>query len=79
MSRSSLLWPSLSDRSATGRAATVMNDEAENTAWTPVQAETFLKAFKVEGLGWVVVKIMVPFGVPIIIRHLLFRVPKKGP
>ena len=27
----------------------------------------------------VVVKIMVPFWVPIIIRHLLFRVPKKGP
>ena len=26
---------------------------------------------------WVVVKIMVPFGVPILIRHLLFRVPKK--
>ena len=22
---------------------------------------------------------MVPFGVPIIIRHLIFRVPKKGP
>ena len=28
---------------------------------------------------WVVVKIMVPFGVPNIIRHLVFRVPKKGP
>ena len=28
---------------------------------------------------WVVVKIMVPLWVPIIIRHLLFRVPKKGP
>ena len=28
---------------------------------------------------WVVVKIMVSFWVPIIIRHLLFRVPKKGP
>ena len=28
---------------------------------------------------WVVVKNMVPFGVLIIIRHLLFRVPKKGP
>ena len=28
---------------------------------------------------WMVVKIMVPFWVPIIIRHLLFRVPKKGP
>ena len=28
---------------------------------------------------WVVVKIMVPFWVPIIVRHLLFRVPKKGP
>ena len=24
-------------------------------------------------------KIRVPFWVPIIIRHLLFRVPKKGP
>ena len=28
---------------------------------------------------WVVVKIMAPFWVPIIIRHLLFRVPKEGP
>ena len=28
---------------------------------------------------WVVVKIMVPFWAPIIIRHLIFRVPKKGP
>ena len=28
---------------------------------------------------WVVVKIMVPFWVPIIIRPLIFRVPKKGP
>ena len=27
---------------------------------------------------WVVVKLMVPFWVPIV-RHLLFRVPKKGP
>ena len=28
---------------------------------------------------WVVVKIMVPFWVLNRIRHLLFRVPKKGP
>ena len=28
---------------------------------------------------WVVVKIMVPFWVPIIIRPLKFEVPKKGP
>ena len=28
---------------------------------------------------WVVVKIMGPFWIPIIIRHLIFRVPKKGP
>ena len=28
---------------------------------------------------WVVVKIRVPFCVPNIVRHLLFRVPKKGP
>ena len=27
---------------------------------------------------WVVVKIMVPFWIPIIIRHLIFRVPQKG-
>ena len=27
---------------------------------------------------WVVVKMMGPF-VPIIIRHLIFRVPKEGP
>ena len=27
---------------------------------------------------WVVVKIMVPFWVPNIVRHLFFRVPKKG-
>ena len=26
----------------------------------------------------VIVKIMVPFGVPIIVQHLIFRVPKKG-
>ena len=28
---------------------------------------------------WVVVKIRIPFWVLNIIRHLLFRVPKKGP
>ena len=28
---------------------------------------------------WVVVKIMVPFWIPSIIRPLIFRVPKKGP
>ena len=28
---------------------------------------------------WVVVKIMVPFGVLTMIRHLMFRAPKKGP
>ena len=28
---------------------------------------------------WVVVQIMVPFWVLIMIRHLIFRVPKKGP
>ena len=31
------------------------------------------------GIMWVVVKIMVPFWVPNTVRHLLFRVPKKGP
>ena len=39
-----------------------------------------LGKFKTKYLGsiWVVVKIMVPFWFPIIIRHLIFRVPKKG-
>ena len=33
-----------------------------------------------KGLGFrVVVKIMVPFWVPNIVRHLLFKVPKKEP
>ena len=27
---------------------------------------------------WVVVKIMVPFWAPNIVRHLIFRVPQKG-
>ena len=31
------------------------------------------------GIIWVVVKIMVPFWVPIIIRHLIFSVPETGP
>ena len=34
---------------------------------------------RVEGFIWVVVKIRVSFWVLIIIRHLVFRVPKKGP
>ena len=27
---------------------------------------------------WVVVNMMVPFGIPIIMRHLIFRVSQKG-
>ena len=34
---------------------------------------------KSQGFIRVVVKIRVPFWVPSRIRHLLFRVPKKGP
>ena len=41
-------------------------------ALQPLSEET--SAFK-----RVVVKIMAPVGVPIVIRHLLFRVPQKGP
>ena len=32
-----------------------------------------------DGTIWMVVKIMVPFRVPSIIRHLVFRGPKRGP
>ena len=38
-----------------------------------------LRAFGVKQLRFGCVKIMVPFWVPTIARHLLFRVPKKGP
>ena len=38
-----------------------------------------IQGLGVQGSIWVVVKIMAPFWVPIIIRDLLFRVPKKGP
>ena len=31
-----------------------------------------------EGHTWVVVKMMVPFWIPIIMRHLIFRAPKRG-
>ena len=37
-----------------------------------------IKRFLFEGSTWVVVKIMVPFWVPNIVRHLIFRVPKKN-
>ena len=36
-------------------------------------------SLQAEVIIWVVVKIGVPFWVPIIIRHLIFRVPKTGP
>ena len=39
----------------------------------------FINTLRVHVPKGVVVKIMVSFGVPVIIRHLLFRVPKKGP
>ena len=32
----------------------------------------------IKGIIWVVVKIVVPFWILFIIRHLVFRVPKKG-
>ena len=61
------------------------------SAFSPPEAD---RTWGIEGLGYgdlilegvistnpkrVAVKITVPFGVPIRIRHLIFRVPKKGP
>ena len=40
---------------------------------------TLYHAIALKGGIWVVVKIMVPFWAPTIIRHLIFRVSKKGP
>ena len=44
-------------------------DQTQNSGATPVVMWHLPR--------WVVVKIMVPFGVPILIRHLIFRVPKR--
>ena len=44
-----------------------------------VRTKGFANRFRVVKHIWVVVQIMVPFGVPITIRHPIFRVPKKGP
>ena len=41
--------------------------------------DSFQKLDVLLNLIWVVVKIMVPFWVPIIIRPLIFKLPKKGP
>ena len=47
---------------------------------TPWSEKTLHQEIILRSLNmWVVVEIMVPFGVPIIIRHLLFRVLKMGP
>ena len=43
------------------------------------QVENEMQTRGVCGYIWVVLKIMVPFWIPIIIRPLIFRVPKKGP
>ena len=43
----------------------------------PVQGGSRLIRAELKGFTWVVVKTMVPFWVPSIIRHLLFRVPKR--
>ena len=52
--------------------------------WSPSAVKRSSALGQVQAQGpfqaiWVVVKIMVPFWIPIIIRHLIFRVPKKGP
>ena len=47
-------------------------------AW-PVQIGIVALVRPMLGFMWVVVKIMVPFWIPIIVQHLVFRVPKKGP
>ena len=41
------------------------------------QGQMYYSLNSLKGVIWVVVKIMVPFGIPIIVRHLIFRVSKK--
>ena len=58
-----------------------MDPSNQNTPKRQSKSRDFLKPSPSGFMGsyiiWVVVKIMVPFWVPIIIRHLIFRVPKK--
>ena len=44
-----------------------------------IQKHVWCYAYLNTKFMWVVVKIMVPFWIPIIIRQLIFGVPKKGP
>ena len=56
---------------------TVGADKIRNYARVPLKGS--IKG-SMKGLGFrVVVKILVPFWVLMKIRHLIFRVPKKGP
>ena len=45
--------------------------------WRGMNAGDYIGRYKgFTGIIWVVVKIMVPSGIPIIVWHLIFRVPK---
>ena len=63
--------------SKTGPESEMLASASSSTQGSP--SET-VRMSQLQGLHvWVVVKIVVPFGFPIIVRHLIFRVPKKGP
>ena len=58
--------------------ASVSDPASEHNARGPVYRYIIVIISTICANIWVVVNIMVPFGVRIIIRHLLLRVPQKG-
>ena len=66
-----LEWASLSQAlSVKVRPSSFQQPPSYRTTWCSMESRG-------HGCLWVVVKIMVPFWIPIIIRHLIFRDPKR--
>ena len=67
--------PTDPDESPIKGAVFIHHGSTVRTSHKPCQSSGFLIVTKI----WVVVKIVVLFWVLIIVRHLILRVPKKGP
>ena len=61
----------------TGLAMDNQGVAKEGSSWPGPKGCSTIRIYV--GVIWVVVKIMAPFWIPIIVRHLIFRVPNKGP
>ena len=61
------------------RCIAFVNAQASSTQYGPKTSTVTENRYTDVRCMWEVAKIMVPFWIPIIMRHLIFSVPKKGP